>query len=130
MSVAMRYGTKENVSGVRAGGKRGTAKLWSNASPTSNFAAQSIDVDLTGYSFYGVQLRFSTSYDYATEIKIFPVSDQTNNITIATIAQNRTGGRHCTYNPSTKKLTFDGATYNGSSSNAYAIPLYVWGIKL
>ncbi len=130
MSVAMRYGSRESANAGKTGSGRGTAKIWTNPSPSSNFAAQSIDVDLTGYGFYAVQLRFSTSYDYATEMMIFPVSDQTNSLTVTTIAQNRTGGRHCTYNPTTKKLTFDGASYNGASNNAYAIPLYVWGIRL
>ena len=133
MGVVMRYGSGGTNSGRSAGGSGGgvtMTKLWTNLSPTASFSAQNVSVDLSSYDYYAVQLRFSTSYDYRTEIRIFPVNEETNNLDTPQIAQNRTAGRHCTYNATNKELAFDGATYNGSSNNAYAIPLYIWGIAL
>lgn len=131
MGVAMRYGSGGSVGGAEknSGGVQLT-KLWANNSPTSNFTAQTISVDLTGCDLYAVQLRFSTGYDYGMEMMFFPVDERQNNLTVVTIAQNRTGGRHCQYSIANKEMTFDGASYNGSSNNSYAIPLAIWGVKL
>lgn len=131
MGVSMRYGSGGETGNAAAskGGGIVVQRLWINQNPTSNFAAQSVSVDLTGYDYYEIQLRFSTSNNYATEIKRFPVDEQPNQLTIVTLGQNRTGGRHVTYSIANKQLTFDAASYNGATNNAYAIPLYVWGVK-
>lgn len=132
MGVTMRYGSggeAGNASASKSGGVV-AQKLWINQNPTSNFAAQSVSVDLTGFDYCEIQLRFSTSNNYATEIKRFPVDEQPNQLTIVTLGQNRTGGRHVTYSIANKQLTFDAASYNGATNNAYAIPLCIWGVKL
>ncbi len=133
MGVTMRYGSggeAGNAAASKSGGGVVAQKLWINQNPTSTFAAQSVSVDLTGFDYYEIQLRFSTTNNYATEIKRFPVDEQPNQLTIVTLGQNRTGGRHVTYDATNKRLTFDAASYNGATNNAYAIPLCIWGVKL
>ena len=127
MSVAMRYGSGN--AGKSSSGMQMT-KLWENATPTASFAAQNIDVDLSAYDFYAVQVQLSTTQDVRYGMKFFPVDESTNQLDCPQHTANRTAGRNCAYSANTKKLSFDGAYYNGAANNAVAIPLYVWGIKL
>lgn len=41
----------------------GMKLLWSNASPTSGFAAQTISLDLSGYDFVAIQHRWGTTVE-------------------------------------------------------------------
>ncbi len=71
MGVTMRYGSggeAGNAAASKSGGGVVAQKLWINQNPTSTFAAQSVSVDLTGFDYYEIQLRFSTTNNYATEI--------------------------------------------------------------
>lgn len=47
--------------------KQSTELLWENASPTSEFAMQSLPIDTAGYTFLDVEFRIS----YHTDVKVF-----------------------------------------------------------
>lgn len=127
MAVTMRYGSG---GAGRASSGVIVQQLWENPSPTSAFAAQDITVELSGFDFYAVQVRLSTTQDVRYGMKFFPVDESTNQLDCPQHTVNRTAGRNCSYSFSTKKLSFAGAYYNGSANNAIAIPLFIWGIKL
>jgi len=103
--------------------------LWSNPSPASNFSAQSINLNLDGFDamliiyWYGVQ-----SGNQIEISQTFPVNNQAKWLMICSTT-NISGGRKCTYNPSTHKMTFEGASYSGSSNAAYVIPVFIYGLK-
>lgn len=103
--------------------------LWENASPTSSFGAQSISVDLSGYSWFAIEIQFQTSQTDNPALQEFRVDEVRKLINLASSTNNRTGGRHVTWSASAKTLTFDGAYYNGSANNSYCIPLRIYGIK-
>lgn len=132
MGVKMRYGSGGTFGGGSGGSGGGVqmTRLWTNASPSSSFAAQEVAVDLTGYDLYAVQVRLSTTQDVRYGMRFFPVDESTNQLECPQHTVNRTAGRNCTYSLTTKKLSFDGAYYNASANNKIAIPLYIWGIKL
>lgn len=57
MSIAMRYGTPSDASKRRGGWRQ----VWENGNPTSNFSAQTVDLDLSGYSEIRIEYRLSTT---------------------------------------------------------------------
>lgn len=122
--IAMQYGAQGKSSSPRI------SLIWENTSPTTAFAAQSIPADLSGCRFFGVVIRFSTSTADNPPMQIFEVDSEQKELVISGTNNNRTGGRHVTYDPAAKTLTFDGAYYNGSSGNGNCIPLRVYGISL
>ena len=101
--------------------------LWTNSSPGSSFAAQTISVSLSSYDLYRIVYRFSTSE--AIFQSVTAPTGYSANLTINAQSYNRTGGRIATY--SSTGLAFGNANYNGSTSgsNTYCIPCYIYGIK-
>lgn len=100
--------------------------LWTNASPTSAFAEQTLDLGLSNYSMYIVIARQSTSvnnsissiqktgrsmklidFDYSTEI----------------------GAHQRTVDYSSGSLKFNDAWNNTNKDNTVLIPLFIYGIK-
>lgn len=131
MAIAMRYGTPGESSGGAGGSSGGGYRrdlLWTNPSPTANFGAQSISVDLSDYSWFAVELQFSTT-DGIPALQEFRVDEVQKVLAIVARTLNRVGGRRVTWSASAKTLTFEGAYYNGGANNAYAIPLRIYGIK-
>lgn len=125
MNVSMQFGSN---GGVVKNGSR-IKLLWSNDSPDSSFAAQTLDIDLSGYSFFGIVARFSTTYDTRQPLQIFAVDEATKSLNVQATTNNRVGGRDLTYSIANKQLTIAGASYNGSANNTYAIPVAIYGIK-
>lgn len=105
-------------------------QLWSNDDPSSNFAGQAIAIDLDGFAYFAIDVAFSSSYPNSQGLRFYVTDEETKNLTIQAQNQNRTGGRDVTYSATNKTLTFAGAYYNGASSNAYAIPLAIYGVRL
>ena len=121
--VTMRYG----------GGTAGSAKkvlLWENPSPSSAFAAQTVSVDASGFDFIGIELLFSKNSTSIFPLSLFPATVTDFFIPISAPAANRTGGRAGSYSFANKQITFSAANYNATENNDYAIPAYIWGIKL
>lgn len=132
MAVAMRYGTPGESSGGAGGSTGGGYSrdlLWTNPSPTTNFSAKTISVDLSDYSWFAVEIQFQTSQNVNPALQEFRVDEVQKLLVLTSTSNNRTGGRHITWNATAKTLTFDGATYNGASNNSYCIPLRIYGIK-
>ena len=110
--------------------------LWENASPTSSFSAQSIDIDGTGYDSYRV-----TAYNRGDTIEIdIPVGGAGAFRDFTHDTGTQTEGvylwtRHITTTAS--KVTFEkawlrltnSATYSTDSSQDMLIPQKVYGIK-
>jgi hypothetical protein len=124
----MRYGSAgntANTSGV------GLDLLWENASPAASFAAQTISVDLSNYSWFAVLFRFGITSGTQDDqpLAVFPVDEVSKRLIIAASGTNRTGGRALTYSTSSKTISVGAASYNGAANNAYAIPVKIFGIR-
>lgn len=100
--------------------------LWSNASPTSTFASQSISSNFVDYNMYIVIARHSTSIAGAVTVinkvgsssRLITVGASSSySETIRTVSSTQTG------------LTFGNANKNGSTANDFLIPIYIYGIK-
>lgn len=125
MAVAMRYGSGDN--GNRSTGV--TMKLlWTNPNPDSNFAAQTVSVNLSGYDFFAIVPIFSVASPNIIPMQVFTCDDSTSHVLAITARSNsNNGGRLITF--STSGLTFTSATYSGSTNNSYAIPYKIYGIR-
>ena len=132
MPVTMRYGSGRDSYGKSGSyGDSGLFHLvWENPNPTSSFAAQTIDVDLTDYDWFAIETRWSTSSDLVIPLCIYKVDESRHIISLSNDASNRTGGRQFTYSISNQSISFEGGYYNGSSSNVNVIPIAIYGIKL
>lgn len=104
--------------------------LWTNPSPTNNFNAQSINVDLSNYDALLIIYYYGTQSSNRVELSsLLPVNNITKYICISS-GTNVTGGRKLSYDSSTKKITFESASYNNATNNSYIIPVYIYGLKL
>lgn len=119
----------------KIGKKRSILKLlWTNPSPASNFAAQTITVpDMGDYDFIAIQCSYDTSETYRGYAFI-PANDWVGKSVdvfahIDHIEANRTGGRRVS-SPLPTLITFGTGYYNGSSGASYAIPRLIYGINL
>lgn len=126
MSVSMRYGSSgySTTNGLRLD------LLWTNDDPTSNFAAQTVTLDLTGYTHYMVVPIFSTSNQNLCPPVVSPVEDGlVLSLLCGSGSNNRVGARTCYYDSSVPGVEFAGGSYNGASNNAYVIPFHIYGIR-
>lgn len=108
--------------------------LWTNASPTSAFAAQTVSVP-SGYDAYFVEIKWSTGAHISGATGI-------NTINFANVGEQKPTISPLILSPSTfvsyreftansNSITF-GAGYSVGSSTTYnekAIPLRIWGVK-
>ena len=126
MSVIMKYGSGGSGGAVGAS----YALLWQNASPGSSFAAQTVTVDLNGFSEVMVISNFSTGTQNLNPPVIAPIIDGSKlALNCASGSYNRVGARVGTIDLSAPGIAFAGANYNGSADNTYCIPLYIYGIR-
>lgn len=104
-------------------------KLWTNASPTSSFAAQTVSVNLSGYQFILIEWRFdnkSTAFSYS---QLMRVGVKTK---IHFAYEEAYTNRDTT--PSSSGVTFGAGYYtvlkttNYQLNNVYAIPYQIYGI--
>lgn len=112
--------------------------LWTNASPTSNFAAQTVSLDLSGYDAVFVVSNLMTTGEnntgvfvkkgLATETNIVMygaiVAASAMTVQIRGVTATDTGVVF-----SDAKLKAATSTSAGSTENSRCIPLYIFGIK-
>lgn len=105
--------------------------LWTNDDPSSNFAAQSVTIDLSGYTHYMVVPIFSKSNQNTGPAVISPAVDGENlGLVVGSGTTNNVGSRTCYYDSSVPCITFAGANYGGAANNAYCIPMYIYGLRI
>lgn len=122
----MRYGSSGYTSQV---GLR-LDLLWTNDDPSSNFAAQSVTIDLSGYTHYMVVPIFSKGNQNTSPAVISAVVDgEVLGLVVGSGTVNNVGSRTCYYDSSVPCITFAGANYGGGANNAYCIPMYIYGIR-
>lgn len=105
-------------------------KKWTNAKPTSSFAAQKITVDLNGYDFIKIEAAASTTSPKIVETEI-PIN-KTGSLVKELISSLR-------YREITA-VTTSGVTFgvgevavwggNATTDNSQIIPINIYGIKL
>lgn len=125
--IAVKYG-----SGGTAGKAIGLRMdlLWENDDLSSNFAAQSVSVDLSGYSHYMILSIFSTSTQNINAPVVAPVeSGVVLGLSCTSGSNGKVGSRTCYYDASIPGLVFAGGKYDGNNNNAYVVPKYVYGIR-
>lgn len=116
---------KEENGGIRI------EKLWENASPTSNFAAQTISLDLSDYDMVEIHFRFSTSSKNEKNAKV----ENGNDFFVDFVARSsdkiygayRTGSCNSDGVYITECYAVTGTT--ATSNNGLAIPTKIYGIK-
>lgn len=101
--------------------------LWTNASPTSNFAVQNVTVNGNGYSSYLIEVRFSTS-DANTGVGLIPIGGKgaigaINSYGVAPYATRAVLGT------SASSVNFGGAAHGGTADTTKGIPIRIWGVK-
>lgn len=100
--------------------------LWSNASPTSTFASQSISSNFVDYNMYIVIARHSTSIAGAVTV-INKVGSSSRLTTVCATSSYSETIR--TVSSTQTQLTFGNANKNGSTANDFLIPIFIYGIK-
>lgn len=99
--------------------------VWTNASPSSSFSAQTITLDMTSYKAIVIEHGFNTSSSLNRISGLIP-----KNETVGVISG--LGGTGGSYYEAYRTASFDdnGVTFGaGSPANTNAIPLKIYGIK-
>lgn len=102
--------------------------VWTNSNPSSAFAAQTINLDLSGYK--AIEIVFansSTANQGGVIIKMIPATGAsltvlTNNTT------NTTGLRQRTCSATSTGVSFSAARNGSNADNGVVIPLHIYGI--
>ena len=103
--------------------------LWTNASPGSSFAGQTVQLDLSGYDIVVVLGRVNTTSDnYCSCIAFKGIGNFLGFVTYHSTASKI--GRYRWVTPSDSGVVFSNCTYSsGDTDNANAIPYQIYGIK-
>lgn len=99
--------------------------LWTNASPTSAFAAQTVNV-ASGYDGYLVELKYDNSSNNYYTTTFMAVGSGRKFYAIA-MSNYSWYGRHIT--PNNGNLVFEQEYGNHTNDNSYAVPTRIWGVK-
>ena len=139
----MAFGTETDAAGARANlglsGAQIKTLLWTNASPSSQFANQTLSLGLSGYDAVEIEYCYGSSYTNVVETGIYKKSytqqymtchgDIKTDNTVFYISQ-----RLVTVTAS--GITFGNGTYKnisaavkGAANNVYCVPLKIYGIK-
>ena len=127
-------GTREyynEVTGKWVNFSSGEAELlWSNASPTSVFSAQTISLDLSNYDYILIEGLRSISYpnDKTKVLSLCP-KGQTVNYSVSSDGTTDNGAAR-TVTVSNAGVTFSNAHSSGSTQNYFAIPLKIYGCNI
>lgn len=100
--------------------------LWTNSSPTSSFSAQTISLDMSGYTSILVYFYISTTINDLLPLLCLP-NGSTYRACFTNGINNRNGDRDVTV--STSSLVFGSGTYNSANSGSHVIPQKVYGIR-
>ena len=103
--------------------------LWENPNPTAEFAAQTINVNLSGYTHYEVLFALnSASYkDLQLSTGIVPI-DKRAFLCYGWGDVNTVGTRNVSAITS-NSIAFTVGYYNKATNNSYVIPIAIYGIK-
>lgn len=113
--------------------------LWTNASPTSSFANQTLSLGLSSYEAVEIEFCYGSSYTNVVETGIYKKSYTQQYMTChGDIKTNNTGfyisQRLVTVTAS--GITFGKGIYknvsaaaNGAANNVYCVPLKIYGVK-
>lgn len=106
--------------------------LWTNSSPTSNFTAQDVSVDLGGYDLVALAIKYSRLSNSSHPPLMFYriVDGQICYMPLINNTDNYTGARGFSYSVANKVISFTKGEYNGATDNAHVIPLEIYGVKL
>lgn len=108
--------------------------LWENASPTSDFAAQTIQVDATSYDFYMIILK--RAKDDSRNRIVEQIMPQGYGSLMVNLDSSAFAYRTVTVSTNPVGFSFEAGSkpqsYGSSSAtthNELMIPLQIWGIK-
>lgn len=117
---------------ITFGGKSAPVLLWTNASPTSSFAAQVVTIE-TGYSAYLVEYEESKSTTGRKGVAYLPFSSEEQVSGVATYKTSNTSLRsvqRIINSCSDGSIDFGkGFLDGGSNGSLYGIPTRIWGVK-
>ena len=101
--------------------------LWTNASPTSAFAAQTVSFNGDSYDAYFIEVRYS--YTTSTTHLNFANVGATAHLLVTnnTTTKPAVASRNAT--PTANSVSFASAYYNGAAQTVNAIPTRIWGVK-
>lgn len=106
--------------------------LWTNASPTSAFGAQTLNIDLSNYKLIMVEAS-GTGYQNVNNDKYrstFIIRVNSGKNSILQIPSNADVWGTRTYTVTSSRITVTEGTYVGQGSNNYAcVPQVIYGIK-
>ena len=109
--------------------------LWTNASPTSNFAAQTISLNLSGYEYVLVRYLYSTDYQSLNQIAIVKVGGDAY-LTFTGVASTNIYLSQRTISVGSDSVVFGAPVYKTYAStskptanNKYCIPVEIIGIR-
>ena len=106
--------------------------LWTNSSPTSNFAAQDVSVDLDDYDLVALVIKYSkVSYASRPPLVFYRIVDgRYCYMPLIADTSNYTGARSFSYSVANKVISFTKGEYNGATANDHVIPMKIYGVKL
>ena len=140
----MAFGTEADAAVALANlGGVSMKSLWTNASPTSNFAAQTLDSsdsipNLSDYEYVLVRYLYSTDYQSDDQIAVFKVG-RAGYLTFTGAASTSSGNillSQRTISVGSDSVAFGAPVYknysstaNATANNKYCIPIEIIGIK-
>ena len=95
--------------------------LWTNPNPTSNFSAQTVELDLSEYTYVGITCRASTSVPGKRSELIF-LANKGYVIELVGWDSSINSYRHAT-------ASEEGVTFTVVTGANYCIPTHIYGIK-
>lgn len=103
--------------------------LWTNASPTSSFAAQTVSLDLSGYDVIAVVFTGENGNGRRMLFSLIDGNEYASNF--VTIASGTVYTKQRLYSPSSTGIQFGGNYQNGSSgtNDTQNVPTAIYGIK-
>lgn len=139
----MAFGTEADAAAARANlGLTGTqikTLLWTNASPSSQFANQTLSLGLSGYDAVEIEYCYGSSYTNAVETGIYKKSYTQQYMTCHGDIKTNNAGFYISQRLVTvtaSGITFGKGIYKnvsgavkGAEGNTYCVPLKIYGIK-
>lgn len=99
--------------------------LWTNASPSSAFASQTISLDLSNYNEVEIEYKIYSQKGFEKcSVGSKGLFSKTNDASAAT---NIGGFR--TFDVFNNNISFSGAYWNNGAHNEYYVPLKIYGVK-
>lgn len=106
--------------------------LWTNASPKSSFAGQTVSLDASAYSALIIEFKYDTTSSYTVQ-EFFTFSTTKKMVAMNNHDSSRTNCSQRTVSSvDTTGVRFGIGAYGeslGTSYNKYGIPTRIWGVK-